>query len=160
MIGIGQVYDYFRADELRDDSDVALVHGPREIGYVNLSEAHVNVVFTFARAAAEGLIRENEYEMLLAASRQVFYQDRTYPRIIRQARARGLRTATARKLLAWLPVGRIDQKRADALALLGTLCSDAADRSPVPPSFVFQRTTLWEDSRSHVSRNVPRRGWK
>lgn len=41
MIGIGSIYRAYRDGQLEDDDEVALVHGPQELGYHALSVAMV-----------------------------------------------------------------------------------------------------------------------
>ncbi len=37
MTGIGQVYEQYRAGRLTDDDEVAVLHGPEEVGYVQVT---------------------------------------------------------------------------------------------------------------------------
>src|SRR5262249_38606786 len=39
MIGIGAIFEDCTTYRIEDDADVALLHGPRELGYLPLSEA-------------------------------------------------------------------------------------------------------------------------
>jgi hypothetical protein len=155
MIGVGAVFDYFRGPQMRDDADVALLHGPSELGYVNLSEAHVNVHFTLARAVADGVISDGARERLLEISSGIFYKDRNYGLILRHARARGMPAAAVRAVRAWVADGRIDQKRIDARALLDTMCCQARSRTPREPSFTFQDTAMWAAARRRLSPAEP-----
>ena len=50
MQGVGVVFEAFHSGELADDDEVAVVHGPAEVGYVRLSEAMVDIRFTLAAA--------------------------------------------------------------------------------------------------------------
>ena len=43
MRGIGRIFEAYRAGELEDDDEVAVIHGPAETGYLALSEAMVNI---------------------------------------------------------------------------------------------------------------------
>src|SRR5882672_8602126 len=49
MNGIGQVYRQFLSGELTDDDEVAVLHGPDEVDYVQVTEAMVNVRATIDR---------------------------------------------------------------------------------------------------------------
>src|SRR5215207_9624276 len=43
MIGVGRIFEWFRDGTLKDDDEVALLHGPPELGFLPLTEAMVNV---------------------------------------------------------------------------------------------------------------------
>ena len=53
MRGIGRIFEAFRDGVLEDDDEVAVVHGPAEIGYLPASEAMVNIRATLALAEAK-----------------------------------------------------------------------------------------------------------
>ena len=48
MRGIGRIYEDFRDGVLEDDDEVAVLHGPEELGYPPVTEAMVNIRATFA----------------------------------------------------------------------------------------------------------------
>src|SRR5207302_7200546 len=56
MRGVGYVYEAFRDWVLEDDDEVAVLHGPEELGYPALTEAMVNIRATFAEAARCGVL--------------------------------------------------------------------------------------------------------
>ena len=56
MEGVGAVFEAYRDGRLEDDDEVAVLHGPAEVGYPALSEAMVNIRRTLAEAAAAGII--------------------------------------------------------------------------------------------------------
>ena len=58
MRGVGRIFEAFRDGNLEDDDEVAVVHGPAEIGYLPASEPMVNIRATLALAEAEGVIGE------------------------------------------------------------------------------------------------------
>jgi hypothetical protein len=43
MRGIGKIFEGYRDGILRDDDEVAVLHGPEELGYPPLTEALVNI---------------------------------------------------------------------------------------------------------------------
>ncbi|MBV9221159.1 MAG: tfuA protein, partial [Methylobacteriaceae bacterium] len=43
MKGVGKIYEAFRDGILEDDDEVAVLHGPEELGYPALTEAMVNI---------------------------------------------------------------------------------------------------------------------
>ena len=53
MRGVGRIFEAFRDGALEDDDEVAVLHGPAEIGYLAASEPMVNIRETLARADSE-----------------------------------------------------------------------------------------------------------
>ena len=56
MEGVGAIYEAFRDGYLEDDDEVAVSHGPMEVGYPVLCEAMVNIRRTFSDAAEQDVI--------------------------------------------------------------------------------------------------------
>jgi len=94
-----------------------------------LTEAMVNMRATFDEAARIGMLVPDIAARLTAIAKSLFYKERTYNAILQRAGASGLSATTLRDFAAWLPEGRIDQKRRDADALLTAIrISHAASR--------------------------------
>ena len=45
MTGVGQIFQSFRSGEIEDDDEVAVVHGPAELGFVPLSKTGAELLF-------------------------------------------------------------------------------------------------------------------
>lgn len=144
MIGVGVIYRAYRHGVLTDDSEVAVLHGPAELGYPVLTEALVNVRATLAAAQAERIVSVEGRRLVRAAAARIFYKERTWERIIAAARAAGLPEAEAGRLRRWLPGGRVDLKARDA-GLLAAMLSRRSDslNAPLRPVFEFQDTSYW-----------------
>ena len=146
MQGVGRIFEDYRDQRLEDDDEVAVLHGPLETGYVALSEAMVNVRATVAAAAAAGVIDHPTREALVGIAKGLFYQDRSYRRVLERAAAQALPADQFEAFRAWLPTGRIDQKRADALAMLAAMRAFMADDpEPMRVDYVFEWTEMWDD---------------
>jgi hypothetical protein len=115
MIGVGAIYRAFASGELVADDEVAVAHLPAAQGYRAVSDALVNIRFGLARTRI-GPARYVE----LARAR--FYRERSWARLVDDARAAGLSTV---KLEAWLQTPPPDQKATDARALLARLARDS-----------------------------------
>jgi hypothetical protein len=147
MEGIGKIFEAYRSGELEDDEDVAVVHGPAEAGFAVVSEAMVNVRATLRAAAAVGAITSESRRILEALAKTRFYADRTYAALFQDATSAGMDPAQLRALKAWLPGGRVDQKRADAVELLGHLRHWAENRpSPKRVTYPFHATDAWNQA--------------
>jgi hypothetical protein len=121
MRGIGHIYEAFRDGLLEDDAEVAVLHGPEELGYPPLTEAMVNIRATFEQAARLGILAPDLAAQLIKIAKSIFYKDRTYDAMLQRAAAADLPATALRDLAAWLPFNRIDQKRRDAEALLAAI---------------------------------------
>ncbi len=64
MTGVGKVFEDYRDGAIEDDDEVAVLHSPAEMGYLQVSEAMVNIRATLNRAAADGVIDESSGETI------------------------------------------------------------------------------------------------
>lgn len=162
MIGVGEVFRRFHEGELEDDDEVAIEHAPAEAGYMALSEAMVNIRATIAAAVAQGVIDNGAATKLIALAKNTHYKLRTYPAIIGEAHASGLDSVCIDKFEKWLVDGRIDQKQADALALLGTIADDqkVGFKNRETRRMKVEESVSWKRARDFVTalnrRDVPR----
>ena len=148
MEGVGAVFEAFRDGALQDDDEVAVVHGPAETGYVTLSDAMVNIRATFERAAAAGILSAAVASDLAALAKRLHYKDRRYDRLLQLAQSAGLPPVELSALRGWLPTGRVDRKRLDALAMLRTIRRRIDDGLPPKKvAFRFEHTRFWANAR-------------
>ncbi len=143
MAGVGRIFEAFRDGQLEDDDEVAVTHGPEETGYIATSEPMVNIRATLARAEADSIISVSARHAFVSVAKALFFARRDWLTIL--AEAQGVDPAELAALRDWLPQGRVDQKRADALAMLGTM-RDALSRPARPmPAFQFERTHFFDE---------------
>jgi hypothetical protein len=144
MRGVGRIYEAFRDGVLEDDDEVAVLHGPEELGYPPLTEAMVNLRATFAAAVEAGVIDATLARRLTDIGKALFYKERGYDAVLRAAEAAGIPAAPLSHLSAWLPQGRLDTKRADAEAMLEAVRAHlAAGMSPLRVSYGMAETAAW-----------------
>jgi hypothetical protein len=145
MVGIGEIFAAYRDGIIEDDDEVAVVHGPPELGYVQLSEAMVNIRATLRRATDARLIAPATAERLITIGKGLFYKERSYPRLLAGAAEAGLPAAEIEALGAWLEQNQVNQKRLDAVALLQAIGTARAQANgPMQASYRFERTSTWE----------------
>ena len=140
MEGVGAIFERCRSGALEDDHELALAYAPRELDYAPLSEPLVNVRATLDAAVAAGALSDAAAAALLAAARALPYKAVTWRRL-----AAALPEADRAAFEAWLPSGRVDLKRADAMALLAIVAAAAAE-TPPPNRFApadFADTRYW-----------------
>ena len=145
MVGVGQIFEAYRQGVLEDDDEVAVEHGPANLGHLPLSEPMTNIRATLSAAARDGLIAAVTRDRLVAMAKETFYRHRSLPALLVQARAAGLPEGEVARLGEWLARGRVDQKRDDALAMLeamGRLM--ASDPPPLRVSYHFEHSEIWD----------------
>jgi hypothetical protein len=148
MIGIGKIFEDYYNGFLEDDDEVALVHGTAESLYIPLSEAMVNIRYTLAKAEDEGVICFMTRRALEKIAKQYFYPERLYPLILKEGIKQGLPTTELDSLQSWLPDGRVDQKRLDAISMLGIIRQQILENPhPKHAQFSFEYTQVWDRAR-------------
>jgi hypothetical protein len=151
MEGVGAVFAAYRDGTLEDDDEVAVAHGPAETGYRPHSVALVNIRATLFAAEKAGVVRPAVRHALEGIGKALFYPDRTYPRILSAAAARGIPDTDLRALREWLPAGAVNQKRDDALAMLRVMRDHlATDPQPKTVRYFFEHTAMWDHARRHA----------
>lgn len=120
MVGIGEVYEGYRAGRLQSDADVALLFDPDS--QRALTEPVVNVVHMMECAKGKGVIDGELAERVVGVARRLYFGELTYPRLFRQLRDEGVGEQLDR-LTAFVAShqGDEDLKRKDALAAVREL---------------------------------------
>lgn len=156
MIGIGRVFEAFRDGTLEDDDEVAVAHGPAESGYLAGSEAMVNIRATLRVAQSAGIIEAGFAEWLVGSAKATFYPQRSWARVLEEARNAGLDRGRCDRLEKWLSGGRVDQKRLDAMELLHSVAADRESRqSPLTVAYRFNSTFMWEQLQHSIDGRPP-----
>lgn len=142
MTGIGEIYRQYAQGERVDDADVALIHGPAELGYLPLTLPLVNVDVTLRCLADRQLLPVEAVAAVGAAAAGIFYKERTWAAVVERAR---LPAGTDRTRLADLLAAEfVDQKRIDALLLLDALHNAPNQRTVVARDWKFNSTSMWK----------------
>ncbi len=144
MEGVGAIFRAVLSGELTDDDEVALVHGDEASGFLPLSEPMVNIRCTLAAARARGVIGEHTRLAVERIAKALHFPERCYPLVLAAARRASLDPAELDALELDLRAHRVDQKRADALAMLAALADlRARDPGPKEVAFAFENTDAW-----------------
>ena len=120
MVGVGTIFKAYREGELVDDDEVAVVHYPARTGYRLATEAMVNVRATLERAVVEQIISPETQQTLVDTAKQTFYKHRDYDYHWLET-AEGAQPDEVEAYKQWIPGGRVDVKRSDALAMLNEI---------------------------------------
>ena len=147
MQGVGSIFEAYRDYRLEDDDEVAVIHGPADLGYPMLSEAMVNIRSTFMAAVNEAVICPETFSRLVVLAKETHYKERSYGRVLRELEGDKSVSHEIRALKIWLEDNRRDVKREDAAALLQQISrmqTEAPERKSV--SYNFENTIFWKKS--------------
>lgn len=146
MRGVGRIFESYRDGVIEDDDEVALLHGPEETGFAQVSEPLVNIRATLTAAADAGIIDAAFSALLLWIAKATFYQNLTWKGLLGSAELKRFDSEQLQRLQAWLPEGRIDAKRRDAremLQAIGEFIAQAPASQRV--DYHFEWTHLWDE---------------
>nr|WP_316653855.1 TfuA-like protein [uncultured Gellertiella sp.] len=138
MQPIGVIADTYLNGLRIDDADVAQSHAPAELGYAALSEPLVNIDATLDAMLDRGLVTPETHAGLARAARELFFKDRTWPAVVRQASRAGMQTDET--LLQQVQSTTVNRKRLDALLLLDTVSAMPDRLGPCPSDWTFLQT--------------------
>ena len=148
MIGVGKIFEAFRdgryppfTERFEDDDEVAVIHGPADLGSRPLSDALVDLRECLARAEAGGVIDRLARDCLLERLKALPFGQRNFQTLLRFA-TEGLGATASEAHSANLTRHRVSQKREDAIALLQAL-RDQPERR-IRDGWTFERTLEWE----------------
>jgi hypothetical protein len=159
MKGIGAIFQQLYTGALTDDDEIAVLHGPLEVEYIQVTEAMVNVRATIAWALQVKLISRPIATTLLGIAKSLFYKDRTYEAILSAATAQETSRAALRRFACWLPDGQIDQKRLDALEMIAAMTEHLTRGvSPLKVTYQMAHTFAWEYARRRSENTIPSTG--
>ena len=151
MRGIGRVYEDFRDGVLQDDDEVAVLHGPEELGYPQLTEAMVDIRATLDQAVRSGILAEHLACQLTAMANSLFYKERSWKAVLAAVADGEVPAAPLCAFIEWLPSGRSDQKRRDAEAMLDAIRAHCASgASSLHVSYTLVNAVAWEAARKSV----------
>jgi hypothetical protein len=147
MHGVGEVFEAYARRELEDDDEVAVTHEAADRGYRPTSEAMINLRATLATALREAVLSEKAAERLLARQKARFYPERSLRSLMADA-TELLPADEAGPLCRWLRErGAINQKLADAEALMRRIAADMAAGHPALHGDAlpeFPHTNAWQ----------------
>ena len=144
MHGVGRIFENYRDGIWEDDDEVALIHGPAEMGYVALSEPMSNIRATLEHAVSQGIATQKLADRLIDKAKHTFYHDRSWDNLLATSKKKK-RTEQFNALTDWLVEGRIDIKHDDAVEMLLAIRDFVADNPPAKTvDYAFEHTHLWQ----------------
>ena len=98
-------------------------------------------------AYADGVIGPLARELLEKIAKGLPYRERAYHAIISLGRDAGVAEEEISQFGDWLPTGRVDQKREDAVLMLQVMRQQLRESGTATvKTFYFEHTTLWEQA--------------
>jgi hypothetical protein len=149
MIGVGEIYKLYANGLINDDDEVAVLHGPKEMGYPSCSDALVNIRKTLQLALDVGVIDENSHAEIIKTAKNTFYKERLYFDIVSNSQ---INQNEKEHLLNWISNNSINLKKEDALTLLREIGTVVSDEKNIP-KFHFNKTIFWQKSRMSLNEN-------
>jgi len=120
----------------------------------------VNIRFTLDAAKLAGVISQQSSDAILQQASSLHFSMRSFSNVLKSLRDADFDSKSLDSFEQWLPGGKVDQKRADALLLLEHL--KTLERLPVPayaPDFHFETTEIWSgallQSQAEARRAAP-----
>lgn len=157
MAGHGRVFAAYRDGLVEDDGEVALLHGPAELGFPALTlplvtlRARIGAIWPGhprdlpAEGAAGARMAEcptGDGEAVFARAAGIPYKERTPAALALALRPLGLPPAVVERLCRTGP----DPKREDAARLLAGLGRQPGGEEALSPRRPFRPTTLWAEA--------------
>jgi len=142
MIGVGKIFEWFCDETIVADDEVAVRHGPAELGYLPLTQSLVDIRDSCAAARDERVVGGALAEKIISVARALPFWDRTWEAIGTEMH-RSV-ASDSRDIDAWLDYTRsryVSLKARDAAALLVKMKSFIAEPwQPKQVSFAYEET--------------------
>ncbi|MHC4878352.1 MAG: TfuA-like protein [Planctomycetota bacterium] len=95
MEGVGRIYEMFADGSIDGDDEVAVQHGPEEIGYQPVTVPLVNVRHAIRLAIAEGFVGRSECRSILSVAQDIHFTKRTWSSVFEHNRFESINNAAA-----------------------------------------------------------------
>lgn len=156
MIGVGKVFEDYYGAALRADDLVAVQFSPKELGYLPLTDAAVDIAATLERALAEGIIGHNMLHSIWQLVEGTHFSQRQWASLLQKMEQSSQEDVAARdevgvqleRLKAWLPDGKLSQKAKDAEAALKRLKTSMESGFVRLPRIDLPETLLWAEMQA------------
>lgn len=137
MKPVGQIAEAFTSGELVADADVAVLHGPEELGCPPVTLAMVDVRATISLMHQRRLIDRATAAAILLAAENLFFKHRTTAKLFE-----GLESG--RTLKQSFADCFFSQKTADGKQLVELILAEEDERQSVAPGWEFCPSPQWQ----------------
>jgi hypothetical protein len=153
MVGVGTIFGWYRDGLITADDEVAVRHGPAELGYLALSNALVDIRDSSASALQAGLISQRLANEIVAVARALPYWERSYDAVAGELRRVPEHAGETDRWIVHAKTQCSSLKARDASALLAEMKKHVqAPWTPKRVDFVFERTVFIERLIGEIAR--------
>lgn len=121
MIGVGQIYKWYKDGTLNSDDEVALSFDSEE--FIPVSEPLINIRETIRRALEESIVNKIESELILKSAKNLYFPERKWSKIIEISEQKIGKDLS--KFSKFIQSNRVDVKKQDAILLLKKIDDDS-----------------------------------
>lgn len=121
MIGIGNIYQWYRDGTLNSDDEVALSFDSEE--FIPISEPLVNIRETIKKATDENIISQEESEIIFKSAKSLYFPERRWGKIIENSEKTIAKSLS--NFSIFVKNNRVDIKKEDAILLLKRIDEDS-----------------------------------
>ncbi len=126
MAGYGKVFEAFVSGRLNDDDEVAVLHGPQELGWMPLTDAMVDIRDAMAKTVAAGILEADDAAFIVASAKREHFKCRSLETSIGDVLGRKRSESERRRIVDWFRSLKPGLKEQDCRGLLSNLDHVAA----------------------------------
>lgn len=152
MAGVGRIFEDYRSGLRTADSDVALLHAPKELSYRPLTVPLVDAEATVAFLRSKALIADGEAEAILREAARLHFRERSWPAMLATPAASATRRA---ELTILVDRHQVSQKAVDARMLLELIVSGRLPKPAVRSRWRLSTTPFLDQLRLSLGEAQP-----
>ncbi|MCC2625340.1 MAG: hypothetical protein K0R14_1213 [Burkholderiales bacterium] len=142
MIGVGEIYNKYKHEEIVDDDEVALLHLTEENNFKPYSLPMINIRLTVWHALELELITPDFAIEFLTIAKNIFYKERTE----KVLKVKTIHLINVQSFFVWFKDNYIDQKEIDAKKVLSVARSKLLRSNPSQANkSIFSDTALFRN---------------
>jgi hypothetical protein len=128
MIGVGKIYECFKAGVIEADDEVAVAYNP--VTFAPVSDPLVNIRAGLQMIEKASIVSKDTREILLALAQSSFYVERSFPSLLKGAEQRRVISGRTRnEIETFLAHRDYDLKRRDAVLTVQKVARFCEQRS-------------------------------
>lgn len=154
MRGVGRIFSDYAGGAIERDDEVAVEHGPAELGYAATTIPLVNIRYTLERAVGAGVLAKDIAAEFFATATDTFYSRRSAVVLVeafmRRYSPAPHTVAAVEAVLSQV----VDQKALDTLELLRTMRAEALAPDDFRSDFRFEDTLFFSEIRAALNNPI------
>ncbi|MFT2112214.1 TfuA-like protein [Marinomonas sp. 2405UD68-3] len=155
MVGVGRIFDHFANGIWEDDDEVALTHGPEELGYMSVSRAMADLRYDLTRAVEHNLLTLPQADEITHKLKALWYPNRSQQALLSFAEAE-LTSEQLESLSQFLETDSRSLKTDDAKQLLHDVAAINLKTLPLKTvNFALYENDAWQTLINDVASTRP-----